>query len=182
MKKQTKVKKAITKPETKNFWNKRNTIIFTVIIIAGIVVYLRFFKKPSEPQFVKEGKVIFLNKDTKQQLAKIDVEVAIKPEEQMQGLMFRSKMDENDGMLFIYPGESKQAFWMANTLISLDIAFVEAKGKIDTIYRFAKPLDSTSLPSRRKIQFVVETNGGFSDRHGIKEGDLIEYKLLPTAK
>jgi uncharacterized membrane protein (UPF0127 family) len=38
------------------------------------------------------------------------------------------------------------------------------------------------LPSRKKIQFVVETNGGFSDKHGIKEGDLIEYKLLPEAK
>lgn len=146
------------------------------------VLYFLFFKKPSESQFVKEGEVIFINKGSRQQLAKIDVEVAIKPEEQMRGLMFRKEMDEDRGMLFLYSYESKQSFWMANTLIPLDIAFIESKGQIDTIYRYAKPLDSTSLPSRKKIKFVVETNGGFSDKHGIKEGDLIEYKLLPDAK
>ena len=170
------------KATAKNFWYKRNIIILTAIIITGIAVYYLFFKKNSEPEFVKEGEVTFINKDTKKQIAKIDVEAAITIDEQLQGMMYRSHIDENKGMLFIYPEESRQAFWMANTLIPLDIAFIEAKGKIDTIYRFAKPLDSTSLPSRKKIQFVVETNGGFSDRHGIKEGDLIEYKLLPGAK
>ena len=166
------------KNKKKSFWTQKNVIIIVFLVIALAASYFLFFRnKSGEPEFVKDGELRFLSKDTKQQISKINIEAAIDREKQMQGLMYRSHMDEDKGMLFIYPNESREAFWMKNTLIPLDIAFIDGKGQIDTIYRNAVPLDTTALPSRRRIQFVVETSGGYSNRHGVKEGDLIEYKL-----
>src|SRR4030095_6583776 len=174
MSQKNKVKRKSVVNEKKTFWSLRNIIIIVVVLIAIVASYFLFFKGP---RFKKDGELTFLKKDTRQLISKIDIEAAIDREKQMQGLMYRSHMDEDKGMLFIYPNESREAFWMKNTLIPLDIAFVDGKGQIDTIYRNAIPLDTTPLPSRKRIQFVVETNGGYSNRHGIKEGDLIEYKI-----
>lgn len=166
------------KAKNKSFLTQQNVIIIVLVVIVLAGSYFLFFRKGShEPQFAKDGELTFLNKDTRQKISKIEIEAAIDRNKQMQGLMYRSRMDEDKGMLFIYPNESMEAFWMKNTLIPLDIAFIDGKGQIDTIYRNAIPLDTTPLPSRRKIQFVVETSGGYTNRHGIKEGDLIEYKL-----
>lgn len=137
-----------------------------------------FVFRSTEPKFVKEGEVKFLKAADKSLVKQIDVEVATGIEEQRQGLMFRSHMEENNGMLFVYPNQSRLTFWMKNTLIPLDIIFIDSKGIIDTIYRKTTPHSESSLPARRNVQFVVEVNGGFSDKFGIKEGDLIEYQIL----
>lgn len=169
--------KKFKKVQKKSFWTKRNTIIVIIgffVILTG--VYFLFIKK-GEPKFVKEAEVTFYSKDTKTPIKKIDAEVAAVFEEQQQGLMHRSYMADSLGMIFIYSYEAQQSFWMKNTLIPLDIAFIDSKGVIDTIYRKTKPLSETSLPSRRKIQYVVEVNGGYYDRNGIKEGDMMSYQL-----
>ena len=162
----------------KSFWNPRNIVIavLVVVIIAGLVY--NFFIRKTEPQFVKQGEVTFINNGTKAAIRKIDVELAITPDKQAQGLMYRSHMADSLGMLFIMPSVSKHAFWMKNTLIPLDIAFIDSIGRIDTIYRDAAPLSERSLPSRRRVQFVIEVNSGFCNKNGIKEGDLISYRVM----
>jgi hypothetical protein len=117
--------------------------------------------------------VTFVSKDSRQKLAKIDVEVAINPAERQQGLMYRSKMDEDKGMIFIFERDDMQSFWMKNTIIPLDIMFIDSKGVINTIHKNTVPFSEKSLPSKSRSQFVVEVNGGYSDRHGIKEGDQV---------
>lgn len=148
-----------------------------LVLVIALGSYLLFFKKPSEPKFVKQGEVTFFKNGTKAVIKKIDVEVANNPTTRAQGLMYRSSMDESNGMLFIFESTDIHKFWMKNTLISLDITFIDSLGVIDTIYRKTEPLSERSLPSRRKVQFVVETNGGFSDRNNIKEGDLISFDV-----
>lgn len=167
------------KAQPKTFWTQRNIIIIAIVFIAVITVsYFLFFKKSSnEPQWIKEGEVTFLNKDTRQQLAKIDVEVARNSQERSQGLMFRTHMDEDKGMIFIFEQMDMQSFWMKNTIIPLDILFIDNRGIINTIHRNTVPYSEKSLPSKSKSQFVVEVNAGFCQRHSINEGDLIEYKL-----
>lgn len=91
--------------------------------------------------------------------------------------MYRSEMDEGNGMFFIYEKMDMQSFWMKNTKIPLDILFIDNKGVINTIHKMTTPYSERSLPSKQKSQFVVEVNGGFCDRNGIQEGDLIEYML-----
>jgi uncharacterized membrane protein (UPF0127 family) len=160
------------------FWSQRNIIIAVILVAAIVTSYFLFFKKSSnEPKWVKEGEVTFLSKDDRRQLAKIDVEAAKDPAKRQQGLMYRSHMDEDKGMIFIFEREDMQAFWMKNTILPLDIIFIDSKGVINTIHKNTVPYSEKSLPSKSRSQFVVEVNGGYCDKYGIKEGDLIEYKL-----
>ncbi|MCC6866685.1 MAG: DUF192 domain-containing protein [Ignavibacteria bacterium] len=161
-----------------SFWNQRNIIILIASAIVLIAVYFFFINKSSnEPQWVKEGELTILKASDRNRLAHIEIEVASNPTERQQGLMYRSHMDEDKGMLFIFDREEMQAFWMKNTIIPLDIIFISSKGVINTIHSQTTPFSEKSLPSKIKSQFVLEVNGGFCQRHGIKEGDLIEYKL-----
>lgn len=160
------------------FWKTKKVLIALIPVIVFIFIYFFYIKKSTnEPVWVKEGEVTFLSKDTRSQLSSIDVEVAMTPAERSQGLMYRSKMEENHGMLFIFDRDEMQSFWMKNTIMPLDILFIDSKGVINTIHHNTVPYSEKPIPSKGKSQFVVEVNGGYCSRHGIKEGDLIEYRL-----
>lgn len=134
-------------------------------------------KKPQEIQFVKQGEVYFQDKNKK--LAKqIDVEIADTDDKRHRGLMYRTKMDSSQGMLFIFPEEEEQAFYMKNTIIPLDIIFINSKKQIVKIYKNTRPFDLTDLPSKKPILYVVEVNAGFTEQHGIKEGDYVDFRRL----
>lgn len=126
-------------------------------------------------QFKKQGEVYFQDKD-KKLLKAIDVEIAETDETRHRGLMFREKMDENQGMLFIFNRNEPESFYMKNTLIPLDIIFITSKREIIKIYKNTTPLSEKDLPSFKPIKFVVEVIGGFTDKYNIKEGDYIEWR------
>lgn len=175
--KKTSQKSKIKKKQSSPYWKSKN-IFYTLIIIAVLAtVYFLFIIKPSENLFKKEGEVTFFKKENNQKNLEIDVEVANNNTERMRGLMFRKEMDEDNGMLFIFEKPDTQSFWMKNTILPLDIMFIDSAGVIDTIYRSTTPYSERSLPSRRRVQFVVEVNAGWSDKFGVKEGDLIEFKV-----
>lgn len=79
--------------------------------------------------YTKEGEVVFLKKDSNQRLKKIDVEIADTDADRMKGLMFRTNMPDSVGMLFVFEVSEPQAFWMKNTIMSLDIIYVNEKSK-----------------------------------------------------
>ncbi len=108
--------------------------------------------------------------------ATIRVEIAETEDSRTQGLMGRTRMDETQGMLFIFDNEEYRSFWMANTPLPLDIIFVNAKRAIVTIQRNTVPYSQESVPSTAPAQYVVEVNAGFSDRHGLLVGDTIEWR------
>lgn len=122
--------------------------------------------------FSKGGELVFstANGDS---LAKIDIEFAETNDKRTLGLMYRKEMEENQGMLFIFPYEEPQSFWMANTILPLDIIFVNSKRAIVKIHKNTTPYSHQSYPSVEPSIFVVEVNAGFTDRHNIKEGDKI---------
>jgi uncharacterized membrane protein (UPF0127 family) len=126
-------------------------------------------------KFKKQGEVYFQDKD-KNMLKAIDVEIAETDENRHRGLMFREKMEENQGMLFIFNREEPESFYMKNTLIPLDIIFVTSKKEIVKIYKNTTPLSEKDLPSPKPILYVVEVNAGFTDKYGIKEGDFIDWR------
>ena len=126
-------------------------------------------------QFKKQGEVYFQDKD-KNLLKGIDVEIAETDDSRHRGLMFREKMDENQGMLFIFNRNEPESFYMKNTLIPLDIIFITAKKEIIKIYKNTTPLSEKDLPSFKPILYVVEVNAGFTDKYNIKEGDYIDWR------
>jgi uncharacterized membrane protein (UPF0127 family) len=84
-------------------------------------------------------------------------------------------MPENEGMLFVYKEPQEMSFWMRNTFIPLDIAFVDADGIILNIHQ-AKPLDdSIHYRSAGAAKYVIETNQGWFSRNGIRPGDKVTF-------
>ncbi|MCL5267631.1 MAG: DUF192 domain-containing protein [Bacteroidetes bacterium] len=129
----------------------------------------------SGPKFKNEGQLVFLKHGTDQTITVINIEIADNDEERAQGLMWRTSMPEDDGMLFIFGKERTLTFWMKNTYIPLDMVFADKSGKIVTIYPNATPLSEASIVSDQPAKYVVEVNGGFCARYGIADGDIINF-------
>lgn len=111
---------------------------------------------------------------------KFNVELAISPSQQAQGLMNRQSMPQESGMLFIFPNSAERRFWMKNTFIPLDIIYVRADGIIHHIHRNAVPLDPTGIPSKGAVMAVFEVNAGLSNKLGIRAGDKIIHPAFKS--
>jgi uncharacterized membrane protein (UPF0127 family) len=109
------------------------------------------------------------------------VELATTPDQMQLGLMFRTALPADQGMLFIYPSEQQVSFWMKNTLIPLDMLFIGADGHIRHIAQRAIPHDETPIASIEEVKSVLEVNGGTVERLGIKTGDLVRSPALGNA-
>lgn len=107
--------------------------------------------------------------------ARFSVEVADDPAERSQGLMDRERMARSAGMLFVYDSPQRVAFWMRNTLIPLDMIFIDATGTVARIHENAVPLDETAIPGGDAIQYVLEINAGLSSRLGIDAGTVLRH-------
>lgn len=103
------------------------------------------------------------------------VEVADDARERAQGLMHREQLGTYAGMLFVYEYPQTVAFWMKNTLIPLDMIFLDAQGRVAHIHHRAVPGDLTPIPGGNGILAVLEINGGLSERFGIKPGDVMRH-------
>ena len=98
--------------------------------------------------------------------------IADTPNTRAQGLMYTDHMPNDKGMLFVYPEPKSVSFWMKNTKIPLDMIFLSTEGRVDHIHSNAKPLDHTIIHGGSDIQYVVEINGGISEKLGISIGSF----------
>ncbi|MDF1726929.1 MAG: DUF192 domain-containing protein [Sulfitobacter sp.] len=112
-------------------------------------------------------------------VARFSVEIADDPEEQARGLMFREKLPLSAGMLFVYERPRSASFWMRNTLIPLDMLFVDARGVVQKIHPQAIPRDETPIEGGEGVLAVLEINGGMAARLGITEGSVLRHPALP---
>lgn len=100
-------------------------------------------------------------------------EIAASEKEVMTGMMFRTKMAENEGMIFIFASPRQVAFWMRNTLIPLSCAYIDPEGVILEEHDM-KPKDETPIPAAsNRVQYVLEVNQGWFQRHNIAVGTQI---------
>jgi uncharacterized protein len=100
------------------------------------------------------------------------LEVADTPKKQQLGLMHRKSMPQDRGMIFVFPDEDERNFWMKNTLIPLDIVYMDAGGKVVSVKQM-KALDETSVPSDGPAKYAVELNQGAAKRAGVAAGDVL---------
>lgn len=104
-------------------------------------------------------------------------EIARRPSEIETGMMWRTKMGEDEGMIFIFDRPHQASFWMKNTLIPLSCAYIDSKGIILEI-RDMKPRDETGLKAHSdQVQFVLETPQGWFERNDLKVGTLVTTEL-----
>ena len=104
----------------------------------------------------------------------IQVEIADDAEERQRGLMYRESLDENQGMLFVYPEQRTLGFWMKNTLIPLDIAYIDREGRIVDIQQM-EPQTTETHDSAAPAMYALEMNQGWFEANGIRVGDVIEF-------
>lgn len=145
----------------------RNILIFLIIIFPVSQtaearseltqpVHKLFIQTPSE-------KHIFL------------IEIADTPQKWERGLMYRKALKENQGMLFVFPRVDIAQFWMKNTLIPLDMLFIDSGGKIIKIQRKATPESLAIISSGAPVKAVLEIAGGASDKLKLQTGDRVIY-------
>ena len=128
--------------------------------------------------FKKEGVLNIKKADSDSIIKTLDIEIADNDYETQTGLMYRTKLGTNHGMLFIFPDEDFRSFYMKNTKIPLDIIYIDEAKIIVSIQKNAKPFDETSLPSDTPAKYVLEVNGGLSDEWQLEVGDRIDYEEL----
>jgi uncharacterized membrane protein (UPF0127 family) len=107
------------------------------------------------------------------------VEIAKTALERDRGLMHRESLDKNKGMLFIFDREGIYPFWMKNTLIALDIIWIDENNKVVFIKQNAQPCETLICPSvipSAKAKYVLEINAGLVERLQIKTGDYASFK------
>lgn len=109
----------------------------------------------------------------------LEAEVAQTSQDRKKGLMYKENLPIDEGMLFVFPSEKERGFWMKNTLIPLDMIFVDAEGRIINIEE-AVPEPNTSdrnletYRSGEPAKYVIETNSSFTERKNVEEGDRVE--------
>jgi uncharacterized protein len=104
---------------------------------------------------------------------KFAIELALSDAQMEQGLMFRRSMAPDAGMLFDFKSPTNVTMWMKNTLIPLDMLFLDSSGRIIDIHERAVPLSTDIIAGKAPARYVIELNGGTVARLGIKPGDQV---------
>ncbi len=109
------------------------------------------------------------------------VEMALTPEQQTVGLMFREHLGPEEGMLFDWGTPRESAMWMRNTLIPLDMVFIAADGRIHRIAGRTVPHSLATVESRGPVRATLELAGGTAERLGLRVGDRVLQRIFGTA-
>ena len=104
----------------------------------------------------------------------LTVELAKRDEERQRGLMYRTQLGDDRGMLFVFERERRLAFWMKNTCIALDMIFVAADGLIVGIEENVPTLNENTYSPGCPAKYVIEVNAGWTRKRGIKAGQRVE--------
>lgn len=163
--------------------------LFAAVLIAmiGIGVYsYADGDKPSHPVIVSndvetddievERERLVIRRSPDQPEHVFYVETAVTGPQKQKGLMFREHMDDDHGMLFVFPVAGELSFWMRNTLIPLDIIFIKANGEINHVHENAQPHDETFILSKGVVSAALEINGGMAKTLGISKGDKVYHE------
>lgn len=164
-----------------------NSLKYTALLSIGLVVSNLTSCKEDKPsrqvtqvkvEFKKEGELQLLKAANDSLVATLDIEIADDDYQTQTGLMYRKSMQQNHGMLFIFPDTDFRSFYMKNTEIPLDIIYISDSKAIVSIQKNAQPMNETSLPSEGPAKYVLEVNAGLSDTWQLEKGDKIDFKTI----
>lgn len=110
----------------------------------------------------------------------VTVELAVSAEARMRGLMYRTHLASDAGMLFVFPESGEHGFWMKNTPLSLDMIFISSDLEIVGLVEKTTPFSPTVLNIGRPSRYVLEVNAGFSKQHHVSQGNRVELVQVPA--
>lgn len=115
--------------------------------------------------------------DTGKDQSSFTVEIADDGAERARGLMFRDQMAADHGMLFVFPTEQPLAFWMKNTVLPLDLVFIDGKGQVRAVLP-GTPFSETPISPGVPVRYVLELNQGTAARLSIDPGDQVRHPVI----
>jgi len=150
--------------------------VVLLIVFLGIIIFSGLVEKKTEKEYMfkKEGELSITDSSGNSKI-RINIEIADTDFDRQLGLMFRRTMEENQGMLFNFPAEEMQSFWMRNTFIPLDLIFINSAKQIVTIIKNTEPLTDSNHSSTKPAKYVLEVNAGFTEKYSISEGDRVNF-------
>ena len=135
--------------------------IYTLILLGFIALFLTFAQRQNQDTVCFDSSCI-------------DIELALTPQEITAGLMHRTELCESCGMLFVFENQGRHNFWMKNTLITLDIIWMDADSKIIYIEKQVKSCNTATCSTygpNADSRYVLEVNGGYAEKYNIHVGD-----------
>lgn len=154
-------------------------VAFLAALVAAILaidVAHAFDPARGEPMLL-ETDATPVTAETAKGPVRFSVEIADEPLEASAGLMYRRSMEADHGMLFVFPAPRQGSFWMANTILPLDIIFVREDGVVANIVH-GQPNDPTPLLSQGPIRYVLELNAGMAQKAGIVAGVRLRHPRI----
>ncbi len=152
-----------------------------LLIVATLGIYLAM------PQPVAADQAMRLPVDPAPLVVETDegersftIEIADDQSERSAGLMFRETMDDDHGMLFVFPETKFVGFWMKNTPMPLDLIFVGPDGRVEDILP-GEPFSEALIAPRAASKFVLELKRGTAARSGIEAGDMLRHPAIEAA-
>jgi uncharacterized membrane protein (UPF0127 family) len=142
-------------------------LLITCAIFVLVVLVLLLSMRQTEP-FLSKTRGVF---HTQNGLVEVDLEVTETPTEIEHGLMYRTALPPKTGMLFVFQDEAERAFWMRNTLVPLDMIFINSKGYIIHIEHSVPPQNDVLRKSKGSARYVIEVPGGTAQTYNIRIGD-----------
>ncbi len=164
----------------------KNKRYFPILLLATLYLFSCKSETKNEKlqtkeiEFTKEAELTLFNTadSIPKPITTLAIEIADDEYQIQTGLMYRKSMQNNRGMLFIFPEESPRSFYMKNTKFPLDIIFIDAKNRVVSIQKNAQPLNESSLPSDGPAKYVLEVNAKLTDTWNLKAGDSISFKKI----
>ena len=155
------------------FWTNLR-FVAPIILLASLL---------AGPAAAQEGLAVFARDSLTIRAAdgvehRFDIELALTPDQQAQGLMYRPGLDRDAGMLFVHRPARSANMWMRNTAIPLDMLFIAEDGRIVKIVERTVPYSLTIISSGRPVRGVLELNGGTAARLGLRPGDLVLHSAF----
>ena len=158
-------------------WSARNGLLACLLLSATSVPFLATDSHGAEPADLLQefGRAQLVIDSSSRGCILFDIYIANSSKQRSQGLMFIRAMGEYEGMLFIYSQSAEISMWMKNTLIPLDMLFIDDQLKVAVIHKDATPLSTDIISSGVPVNGVLELNGGSTEKFGIAPGDQIIF-------
>ena len=147
----------------------------TLLTLAALLPFAARAQTAAQPELPKENLTI-VTRDGKRH--EFMVEMAISPEQQTVGLMFRPAVPADGGMLFDWGAARESTMWMRNTVASLDMLFINQDGTIRRIAEDTVPHSLAVIESRGPVRGTLELASGTAKRLGIRVGDKVEQRIF----
>lgn len=156
---------------------KKRLLLALALLMPSLAVAQPGMDRP-QPRLAEEPMVIVTRDGTRHVFR---AEMALQPQDQMIGMMFRTSMAPDEAMIFDWGAPRESSMWMRNTLIPLDMLFVAADGRIHRIHERAVPQSLATIDSRGPVRATIEVPGGTAERLNLRVGDRVLQRIFGNA-